>query len=196
MSAEFDQLVAEFERFQAGIRNVDDRLAGLGAMQEELAGLQASASSPDGGVTVVAGPGGAVLDVRFTDAALARGAQALSATLMATLREAIGAAARRQATIVQEHVGEDVNVVDQVVEAQAELYGKSVEEMRETLAQETAPPAPQRAEEDFAEERVLRQADAPPAPPQTPQTPRTPPPSPGGGSAGDAFLKKLFDDEE
>lgn len=189
MSAEFDQLVAEFERFQSSIRNVDDRFAGIGALQQELTGLQASASSPDGGVTVVAGPGGAVLDVKFTEAGLAKGPQALSAALMTTLQQAIGESARRQAALVQEHLGDDTNVVEQVVEAQAQLYGKSVEEMRETLAQETAarqaPPAP--PAEDFSEERVLRQADEPAPPPA--------PPAARGGSEGDAFLRKLFDDE-
>jgi hypothetical protein len=66
MSAEFEQLVTEYERFQASVRHVDDRFAGLGAMQQQLTELQARASSPDGGVTVVTGPGGAVLDVKFT----------------------------------------------------------------------------------------------------------------------------------
>ncbi|MFG1639603.1 YbaB/EbfC family DNA-binding protein [Amycolatopsis sp. NPDC049252] len=66
MSAEFDQVVAEFRRFEASIRNVDDRFAGLGAMRQKLTELRASASSPDGGVTATTGPGGAVLDVEFT----------------------------------------------------------------------------------------------------------------------------------
>ncbi|ADJ42490.1 hypothetical protein AMES_0668 [Amycolatopsis mediterranei S699] len=87
MPGEFEQLVAEYERFQAGVRHVDDRFAGLGAMQQQLTGLRASAASADGGVTVVTGPGGAVLDVELTEAALAKGPHALSATLLATLRE-------------------------------------------------------------------------------------------------------------
>jgi DNA-binding protein YbaB len=187
MSAEFDQLVAEFQRFESGIRNVDDRFAGLGAMQQELTELRATASSPDGGVAVVTGPGGAVLDVKFTDAALAKGPQALSAALMATLREAVGEAARRQAVIVQEHLGDD-GLVEQVLETQAEAFGTSVEELRSKLAEETSrqePPAA--APEDFSEERVLRQADAPP-PPQAPPA--------RGGSAGDSFLRNLFDEED
>ncbi|WP_410621537.1 YbaB/EbfC family nucleoid-associated protein [Amycolatopsis sp. cmx-8-4] len=188
MSAEFDQLVAEFQRFEAGIRDADERFAGLAGMRQELTGLRATAASPDGGVTVVTGPGGAVLDVKFTDAALAKGPQALSTALstalMATLREAVGAAARRQAVIVQEHVGDD-GLVEQVLETQAEAFGTSVEELRSKLAEETAPPIA--APEDFSEDRVLRKADAP-------DPPAAPPAS--GGSAGDSFLRNLFDEED
>jgi DNA-binding protein YbaB len=187
MSAEFDQLVAEFERFQSSIRDVDDRFAGVGAMRQELTELRASASSPDGGVTVVTGPGGAVLDVKFTDAALAKGPQALSAALLTTLREAVGEAARRQAVLVQEHLGDNLGLVDQVLETQAVVFGTTVEEMRSKLAEETARPEPPAAAEDFSEERVLRQADAPP-PPQAPPA--------SGGSAGDSFLRNLFDEED
>ncbi|UOX86622.1 YbaB/EbfC family nucleoid-associated protein [Amycolatopsis sp. FBCC-B4732] len=187
MAAEFDRLVTEFERFQSSIRDVDDRFAGLGAMQQELSELQASASSPDGGVTVVTGPGGAVLDVKFTDAALAKGPQALSAALMATLREAVGEAARRQAVLVQEHLGDELGLVDQVLETQAEAFGTTVEEMRSKLAEGTPSRERPSAPEDFSEERVLRQAgDAPPPP--------APPAS--GGTAGESFLRNLFDEED
>ncbi|SEF31331.1 YbaB/EbfC DNA-binding family protein [Amycolatopsis pretoriensis] len=179
MAAEFDQLIAEFERFQSGIRNVDDRFAGLDAMQAQLTELRASASSPDGGVTVVTGPGGAVLDVKFTDAALAKGPQALSAALMSTLREAVGEAARQQVVLVRDHLGDELGLVDQVLETQAEAFGTTVEELRSKLTQEEAAP------EDFSDQRVLRQADdAPPAPPAR------------GGSAGDTFLRNLFDEED
>ncbi|MGW5716608.1 YbaB/EbfC family nucleoid-associated protein [Amycolatopsis sp. NPDC003865] len=181
MAAEFDQLVAEFERFQSGIRNVDDRFAGLGAMRQELTELRASASSADGGVTVVTGPGGAVLDVKFTDAALAKGPQALSAVLMTTLREAVGEAARRQVVLVQEHLGDELGLVDQVLETQAEAFGTTVEELRSKLTREEEEAA---QPEDFSEQRVLRQADAPQPPPAS------------GGSAGDTFLRNLFDEED
>jgi DNA-binding protein YbaB len=192
MSAEFDQLVAEFQRFEAGIRNADDRFAGLDAMQQELTGLRATATSPDGGVTVVTGPGGAVLDVEFTDAALAKGPQALSAALMGTLRDAVGEAARRQAVIVQEHLGGD-GLVEHVLETQAEAFGTSVGELRSKLAEETSrrePPAV--APEDFSEDRVLRKADAPDPPPAPPASGG----SASGGSASDSFLRSLYDEED
>ncbi|WP_086849319.1 YbaB/EbfC family nucleoid-associated protein [Amycolatopsis kentuckyensis] len=178
MSGEFEHLVAEFERFQAGIRDADDRFAGLGTMHQQLTELRASAASADGGVTVVTGPGGAVLDVTFTEAALAKGPQALSATLLATLREAVGEAARRQAVIVEENMGDDLGLVDQVLETQAVAFGTTVEELRSKLTAEAEAP------QDFSEQRVLRPADPPPAPPA------------GGPSAGDRFLRTLFDEED
>src|SRR6185369_12625713 len=175
MSGEFEHLVAEFERFQAGIRNADDRFAGLGVMQQQLTELRASAASPDGGVTVVTGPGGAVLDVKFTEAALAKGPQALSATLLATLREAVGEAARRQAVIVEENMGDDLGLVDQVLETQAVAFGTTVEELRSKLPEERPQP------EDFSQQPVLRPADPPTTPAPTPPT--------AGPSAGDRFLR-------
>ncbi|GAA4540209.1 YbaB/EbfC family nucleoid-associated protein [Amycolatopsis samaneae] len=185
MSAEFDQLVAEFERFQSRLRNVDDRAAGLDGMRAELSTLEATATSPDRGVTVVAGPGGAVLDVRFTEDALRQSPQALSAALMSTLRQAVGEAARRQVGIVEEHMGDDLGLTDQVLEAQAELFGTSVEELRSRMAEENpAAPAPA---EDFSEQSFVRRAEEPP--------PAAPPPA-QPGSAGDTFLRKLFDEED
>lgn len=181
MSGEFEHLVAEFERFRAGVRDADDRFAGLGAMQQQLTELRASAASPDGGVTVVTGPGGAVLDVKFTEAALARGPQALSATLLATLREAVGEAARRQAVLVEAHMGDDLGLVEQVLETQAVAFGTTVEELRSKLPEAPEEPA---APPDFSEQRVLRPADPPPSPPAA------------GPTAGDRFLRTLFDEED
>src|SRR5436305_13388959 len=177
MSSEFDQLVAEFEKFQSRIQHVDDRFGGLDGMREELGGLQVVATSPDRAVTVVAGPGGAVLDVTFTEEALRRSPAALSATLMTALGEAVAAAARRQAAIVEEHMGDDLHLVDQVLETQATAFGTTVEELRAKLAEEIPALPP----DDFSEQSVLRRADDTPAPP--------------AASGGDAFLRKLFDEE-
>ena len=178
MPGEFEHLVAEYERFQAGIRRADDRFAGLGAMRQQLTELRASAASPDGGVTVVTGPGGAVLDVKFTESALAQGPQALSATLLATPREAVGEAARLAAAIVEENMGDDLGLVDQVLETQAVAFGTTVEELRSKLTEEAEAP------QDFSEQRVLRPADPPAAPPAQ------------GPTAGDRFLRTLFDEED
>jgi DNA-binding protein YbaB len=129
MTAEFDQLVAEFEQFQAQIRNMDDRFEHLAGMQSELETLQVTVSSPDQAVTVVAGPGGSVLDIRITDDALRLGAERLSTELMTTLREAVADAARQQAGIVEEFAGGPV--LEQVLETQAEITGVPIEELRE-----------------------------------------------------------------
>lgn len=193
MSAEFDQLVAEFEKFQSKIRNVDDRFDGVDAMQAELGQLEATATSPDRGVTVVAGPGGAVLDVRFTEDALRQTPQALSAAVMSTLAQAVAESARRQAAIVEEHLGDDMGLVDQVLETQAEAFGTTVEELRAKMAEETpaTPPAAAASASDSAEdfsEQSFLSADDQPAPP-------TPQPAPSA-SQGDEFLRNLFDEED
>ncbi|MFL6120076.1 YbaB/EbfC family nucleoid-associated protein [Actinophytocola sp.] len=135
MTAEFDQLVAEFEQFQAQIKNMDDRFEHLAGMQGELENLEVRATSPDQSITVVAGPGGSVTDIRLTDDALRLGAEQLSADLMATVREAVADAARRQAAVVEEFAGGPV--LDQVLETQSEVTGVPVEELREKVRRPT-----------------------------------------------------------
>ncbi len=178
MTAEFDQLVAEFEEFQAGLRNVDDRFERLAGLQDELASLEVSAASPDHAVTVVAGPGGAVTDVRVTEAAMRLTPEQLSATIMSTLRAAVADAARTQAAIVQDHVGEDADVLGQVLETQSEVTGVPVEELREQVRG----PAPRPAE----------QAEPPELPVFTEQEPRHQAPP----DDADTFLRDLSDEED
>ncbi|KZB82035.1 YbaB/EbfC family nucleoid-associated protein [Amycolatopsis regifaucium] len=187
MSAEFDQLVAEFEKFQSKLQNVDDRFANIGGMQDELSRLEATATSPDRSVTVVAGPGGAIMDVRFTEEALRQRPEGLSAALMSTIQQAVAESARKQATIVEEHMGDDLHLVDQVLETQAELFGTTVEDLKAQMAEDA--PARGRAEQpdDYSERSVLRSE-------AEPQQQPTPPPA--GGSDGDRFLKNLFDEDD
>jgi DNA-binding protein YbaB len=182
MSAEFDQLVAEFESFQSKLTNVDDKFENIAGMQAELASLEVSVSSPDRAVTVVAGPGGSVQDVRFTEAALQLGPQRLGAAVMSTLNEAVAESARRQAGIVQEYMGGDAPVMDQVLETQSQVTGVPVEELRKKAEQEAAARPPQQVGE--VEESVVFR-DTPP-----------PPPAPGVESAGDSFLKSVWDEED
>ncbi|MGA6163580.1 YbaB/EbfC family nucleoid-associated protein [Amycolatopsis magusensis] len=187
MSAEFEQLVAKFEQFQAGIKNVDDRLAGLGQMQAEIGALEATATSPDRSVTVVAGPGGSVKEIRLTDEAMRQRPQALSATLMQTLQAAVAESARQQATIVDAHMGGELDLTGQVLETQAEMLGTTAEELRSKLPETASPGRPRRDEhEDFSEQTFLKATDEP-------QRPASPPPD---GSQGDAFLKNLFEEED
>ncbi|WP_007023254.1 YbaB/EbfC family nucleoid-associated protein [Saccharomonospora iraqiensis] len=192
MSAEFEQLVAQFEQFQSKIRNVDDQLADVGRMQTELADLEATASSADRAITVVAGPGGSVKDIQLTDKALTRSPQELSSSIMSTLQEAVAEAARKQATIVDEHMGGELNTTDQVVETQAQLFGTSPEDLRARMEEaRPARPTPPEEEihEDYSQQDLFgADEDDRPAPP-------TPPPADDGGSAGDDFLRNLFDDE-
>jgi DNA-binding protein YbaB len=164
VSAEFDQLVAQFEQFQAKLHRVDDQVAGIGQMQQELATMEVVATSPDRAVTVVAGPSGAIKDIRLTDLAMRRPPHALAGALMATLRQAVAEAARRQAGIVENALGDDMHLTDQVLETQAQLFGVTPQELRAMTEQ----PAP---------------GQAPPAPPYAATPPMTPPP-PGPPMAG------------
>jgi DNA-binding protein YbaB len=142
VSAEFDQLVAQYEQFQAKLKRVDQQFANIGDMQQELAGLEAVATSSDRSVTVVAGPSGSIKDIRLTDLAMRRSHQALSAALMSTLQQAVAEAARRQAGIVENALGDDMHLTDQVLETQAQLFGTTPEELRAAIEQGTphAPP--------------------------------------------------------
>lgn len=184
MSAEFDQLVKQFENFQSKIKRVGNPLERIGKMQEELTELTATATSPGRTVTVVAGPGGSVREITLTDAALRQPPAALAAELMATLQQAVAAAARKQASIVEAHMGGDLHVVDQVLESQAAAFGTSVDELRATLGEDTAPATPADEYEDFGQRSIMTSAPRPPEPPSS------------GGSAAEAFLSNLFDDEE
>jgi DNA-binding protein YbaB len=181
MSAEFDRLVAEFESFQSKLTNVDDQFENLAGMQSELAALEVSVTSPDRAVTVVAGVGGSIQDIRFTEAAMQLGSQRLSGVVMAAVHEAIAEAARRQAGIVQEYVGGDVPVLDQVLETQAQVTGVPVDELRARAEQESAARPPAQVGE-VEESIVFRDA--------------APPPAPGGASDADTFLKSVWDEEE
>ncbi|MEV0676362.1 YbaB/EbfC family nucleoid-associated protein [Actinosynnema sp. NPDC050436] len=145
MSAEFDQLVTRFEQFQAKLHRVDEQFGDLGEMQRELAAMEVVATSPDRAVTVVAGPSGAIKDIRLTDHALRRPPHALAAALMGTLRQAVAEAARRQAGIVEQALGDDLRLTDQVLETQAELFGVTPQELRAMTEQppdQVQPPPP------------------------------------------------------
>lgn len=182
MSAAFDQLVAQFEQFQASIQRVDQRVAGVGEMQQELAALEVVATSPDRAVTVVAGPSGAIKDIRLTDQAMRRPPHALAGALMATLRQAVAEAARRQAGIVENALGDDMNLTEQVLETQAQLFGVSPQELRAMTEQpppsQTPPPVPPRPGPPPAGPFPAGRPPMPPPPMTGPGPHRMPPPGP------------------
>lgn len=51
-------------------KQAEQRLAGYQNMKEEIRALRASATSPDRAVTIVAGPGGSIIDVQLTPEAM------------------------------------------------------------------------------------------------------------------------------
>jgi DNA-binding protein YbaB len=184
-----EHLIAEFEKFQSKVKQAETQFSKVGEMQGELSALEAQAMSPDRSVTVVAGPAGAVKDIRLTPEAMRQQPQQLAATIMSTLQTAVADAARKQAGIVDAHMGGafNLNLQDQVLEAQAEAMGTTAADLRSKMSEEPNPAGrPSRDDDDFSEDTVLKRADEPPA---------AAPPA-GGNSAGDQFLKNLFDDEE
>ncbi|KAA2251201.1 YbaB/EbfC family DNA-binding protein [Solihabitans fulvus] len=189
MSQEFEDLVRQFERFQEGVQPAEDALTRYDGMQDEITAVHAAASSPDRTVTVTAGPGGAVTNIQITDRALHQGASALSSAVLAAMHAAVADAARQQAEIVQRYVGDSMNVLDQVLETQAEVLGTPVEELRASLQ----PPAEQqakRADEDFSDRELLRKESA------TPDEPVTPQPTTKPVDRDDEYVRSMFNRED
>jgi DNA-binding protein YbaB len=103
------ELRGQLERIQERRAGHEAMLATLTETRGELATLTATVTSPDGGVTVVAGAGGLVRSVRLADHALRTTATALSELIETTIRRAIAEAARQQTEIIHERLGPDVD---------------------------------------------------------------------------------------
>jgi DNA-binding protein YbaB len=129
-----EQLIAQFENFQTKIKQAETRFAAVGELQGELAELEVRKTSGDATVTVVIGPAGAVRDIQLTASAMHLSPGQLSATIMSTLRQAVAAAAREQAEIIDQTMGGalGVSMTDQVLQAQAEAFGVPVDQPRES----------------------------------------------------------------
>lgn len=161
MSAHMDELIAQFGNFRAKIRDAEARFAGVGDMQERIAEIQNTATSPDGNVTVVAGAGGAVTDLRLSPGAMRLDHSQLAATILSTMRQAVAGAVQQQAGIVDDTFGDafGLNTSEQVREAQAQAFG--TDEADAESKQETPPPARRsrpRDDDDYFEDQgpILR----------------------------------------
>jgi DNA-binding protein YbaB len=143
MSAHMEQLIAQFESFQAKAKQAEARFAGVEDMQERIAQVETVVTSPDGNVTVVAGAAGTVTDIRLVAGAMHLEAGRLSALIMATLRQAVAGAVQQQAGIVDDAFGDafGVNTSEQVRQAQAEALGTVAEE---PASQQQTPRSPRR----------------------------------------------------
>jgi DNA-binding protein YbaB len=157
VSAELERLAAEFEKFQTRIAQAERKFGGIDDMRERLAELEVVATSPDRSVRVVAAAGGAVKDIQLTPDAMRLPSTTLSTTIMATLREAVAEAVRRQAGIVDDTVGGALGAgtVDQVRQAQAQALGTAVDE---PPSHQPEPPAPRRRpgrdDDDYSEDSI------------------------------------------
>lgn len=108
----------------SGQENVTERYAG---MKEEIAAIRATVSSPDRTVTVTAGPGGTVFDIRLSEQVMQSTPQVVSGSVMTTLRLAVAEGARQQAAIVQRYMGDRMNIIERVMATQQELLGDKKE---------------------------------------------------------------------
>ncbi|MFD6068540.1 MULTISPECIES: YbaB/EbfC family nucleoid-associated protein [Amycolatopsis] len=143
MSAQMEQLIAQFENFQAKVRQAEARFAEVGDMQERIARVETTVTSPSGEVTVVAGAGGTVTDLRLSAGAMRLEAGHLSSVIMSTLQKAVAGAAQQQAGIVDDTFGEafGLKTSEQVREAQAEAFGTAEEEPASQQQQQPQQPS-------------------------------------------------------
>ncbi|MFD9888621.1 YbaB/EbfC family nucleoid-associated protein [Amycolatopsis sp. NPDC059027] len=129
MSAHMDELIAQFQNFQTKVRQAEARFAGVEDMQERIAQVENTVRSPDGNVTVTAGAGGTVTDLRLAAGATRLEAGQLAGIIMNTLRQAVAGAVQKQAGIVDDAFGDafNVDVSAQVRQAQTEAFGAVAE---------------------------------------------------------------------
>jgi YbaB/EbfC DNA-binding family len=150
-----------------------DQLGRYTEMKNEITAIKASVSSADRSVTVVAGPGGSVLDVQLSEQAFGSGSpRSLAGSINSTLRLAVAEAARKQAEIVQKYVGDRLNILDRVMATQEELLGDKIEagdKEQQRLTEQA-----QAARGDSVLESAAPQRPAFPPPPQRPPAPPQP----------------------
>lgn len=195
MSEEFERLLARHEEFQSKIKRTTEQFNNLEQLQADVRNIEATARSGDHNVTVTAGAGGGVTDIKFTAQALKQQPDELASTVLSTLQQAVADAARQQAGVVDTYMGDGgFNATDRVLETQAELFGTDKEELRSQV-EETTPKRQQEQDRyddytPFAEQSFLGSSDEPhhnDHPVQEPDEPR---------SAGEDFLRNLFNDDE
>jgi hypothetical protein len=144
-----EEMRQKLEFFEQANRAAEARAAGYDAMGTELGAVEASVQSPDRTVTVVAGLSGSIKEIRFTEDAKRLSTTQLSQTVMSTLRQAVAAAARQQAEIVQSHVGTDIPIAERVLKTQQEIFGPASAE----------PPARPRVDDDADTGSIFRPDD-------------------------------------
>lgn len=183
---ELERLTQEFEKFQSKIKGFQQQAVNTEAMSQEITELEAQAASPDGTVTVIAGPGGSIKDIRFRNARRHDDA-ALAGMVRSTLQQAVANAARRQAAIVERHTGPGLGILDQVMEVQKEAFAAEQQRPTPPPPAEQRPTPPRPAPEPHGEGgTVLRKGG-----------PRSDTPQPGQPRSGQrGVLRNLGREEE
>jgi DNA-binding protein YbaB len=122
MSAFAERLCNRIDAIDRVSAENSERAEAYAAMGDELRNVTAEVSSPDGVVTVVAGAGGAITDVRFTDAVRSTQLREASRSVLAALRAAQAEATRKQAEVVRSCLG-STEELEQVIAADERLFG-------------------------------------------------------------------------
>ncbi|MEV4604175.1 YbaB/EbfC family nucleoid-associated protein [Amycolatopsis sp. NPDC049253] len=116
------QLLARIEAIDAAAAGNRLRAEAYQRVADELKDAMGTATSPDGVVTVVAGPGGAIASVTFGERARETDPAVLSADVMRAIGEAQAAAARLQAEVVRRGLG-STEFLDRVLASDEQLFG-------------------------------------------------------------------------
>jgi DNA-binding protein YbaB len=122
MSETTKQLLARIEAIDTAAANNSMRAESYRRMADELKDAQGHGTSPDGVVSVVAGPGGAVTAVNFSERVRDTPPEVLSADIMRAIAEAQASAARLQAEVVRRGLG-GTELLDRVLDSDEQLFG-------------------------------------------------------------------------
>jgi hypothetical protein len=122
-------------------------------LTEELKGVDGTATSPDGVVTVVAGPGGVLRSITFSDAVRSLAPPALSTTVMHTVARAQAAVARAQADLVRRGLG-GTELLDRVLAEDHRMFGD--QQPRDPGSASTAPASTRHDDDDYGIDWIRR----------------------------------------
>ncbi|TKG72500.1 YbaB/EbfC family nucleoid-associated protein [Prauserella endophytica] len=122
MSETAKRLLRRIEAIDTAAAENRTRAEAYRRMTEELDAATGTATSPDGVVTVVAGPDGSVKEITFSGQVRAVQPAELSAGLLHTIAQARAAAARAQAEMVRRVLG-DTELLDEVLAENARMFG-------------------------------------------------------------------------
>jgi hypothetical protein len=117
-----ERLAGRIEAIDAAARDNRLRAESYQRLVEDLKGAKATATSPDAVVTVVAGPGGVLKSITFSDDVRSVDPRTLSATVTRTVAAAQAALARTQADLVRRGLG-STELLDRVLAEDARVFG-------------------------------------------------------------------------
>jgi DNA-binding protein YbaB len=122
MTAWQERLARRIEAIDTAAADNRLRAESYRQMTEDLKAVDGTATSPDGLVTVVTGPGGVLKSITFSDAVRTVAPATLSAAVMHTVAKAQADVARTQADVVRRGLG-STELLDRVLSEEERLFG-------------------------------------------------------------------------